>query len=73
MLIDDQSDLIEALSRPETYGFKASHPIRVKQTNIAVVFLTGDAAYKLKKASSSRMWITRPPKSAKPRAKKNAT
>lgn len=44
MLIDDQSDLIEALSRPETYGFKASHPIRVKQTNIAVVFLTGDAA-----------------------------
>ena len=49
MLIDDQSDLIEALSRPETYGFKASHPIRVKQTNIAVVFLTGDAAYKLKK------------------------
>ena len=49
MLIDDQSDLIEALSRPEAYGLKSSHSVRVKQTNISVVFLTGDAAYKLKK------------------------
>lgn len=49
MLIDDQSAVIAALSKPEAYGFKASHNIFVKETNISDVFLTGEKAYKLKR------------------------
>ena len=49
MLIDDQSAVIAALSAPEAYGFKPSHKIFVKETNISQVFLTGEKAYKLKR------------------------
>lgn len=49
MLIDDQSSIIEALSRPETYGLKSSHKVYVKETNISELFLTGEKAYKLKR------------------------
>lgn len=48
MLIDDQSALISALSDPAIYGLKTSRKIVVKRTNISVVFLTGDRAFKLK-------------------------
>ena len=49
MLIDDQSAVIAALSAPEAYGFKTSHKIFFKETNISDVFLTGEKAYKLKR------------------------
>ena len=49
MLIDDQSAVIAALSTPEAYGFKSSHKIFVKETNISDIFLTGEKAYKLKR------------------------
>ncbi|MCQ2913734.1 MAG: AAA family ATPase [Alphaproteobacteria bacterium] len=49
MIIDDQSDLRNALSKPDIYGLKSSRKIIVKETNISVVFLTGEFAYKLKR------------------------
>ena len=50
MLIDDQSAVIAALSKPEAYGFKPLHnKIIVKDTNISKVFLTGEKAFKLKR------------------------
>lgn len=49
MLIDDQSQIIEALSLPETYGLKSSHKVGSKETNISEIFLTGEKAYKLKR------------------------
>ena len=49
MLIDDQSAVIAALSEQNAYGFKPSHKIIVKETNISDVFLTGEKAYKLKR------------------------
>ncbi len=49
MLIDDQSALIAALSRPEAFGLKASVPVTVKETNISDVFMAGDRVYKLKR------------------------
>lgn len=44
----DQSEVIDFLSRPETYGQAA--PVERVETHGAVVFLTADRAYKLKRA-----------------------
>ncbi len=49
MLIDDQSLIVEALSRPEAYDKKSVEKVLVKETNISYTFLTGQKAYKLKK------------------------
>ena len=48
MLIDDQSRTVEALSRPEAYGLKGKK-VEVRESNVSVVFLAGDKAYKLKR------------------------
>ena len=47
---NDQSALIEWLERPETYGVEG--PVARIDTHIAVVFLAGDRAYKLKRPVS---------------------
>jgi aminoglycoside phosphotransferase family enzyme/predicted kinase len=43
-----QSDVIEFLSRPETYGVPG--PVERHETHASVVFLAGERAYKLKRA-----------------------
>lgn len=48
MLIDDQSLTIEALSRPEAYASREKK-VEVRESNISMVFLIGDKAYKLKR------------------------
>lgn len=47
-LVADQSEVIAYLSRPETYGI-AEPPVRI-DTHVAVVFLAGSTAYKMKRA-----------------------
>lgn len=49
MNVEDQTDLIAWLSRPEAYGRRVKSVDRV-ETHISFVFLAGDRAYKLKKA-----------------------
>ncbi|NQV46275.1 MAG: AAA family ATPase [Rhodospirillaceae bacterium] len=44
----DQSQIIDFLSRPETYG--AAGPVETIETHISVVFLIAGHAYKLKRA-----------------------
>ena len=49
MISESQSDIIVALSNPKNY----SHPVKsveVRQSHIAILFLAGDKAYKLKRA-----------------------
>lgn len=48
MLIDDQSDIIDVLKQSKTYGLK-NEKVDIVETNISLVFLVGDKAYKLKK------------------------
>ncbi|WP_013320240.1 AAA family ATPase [Gloeothece verrucosa] len=43
------SQLIEQLKKPEFYPHPVVEPIKVVQTHISAVFLTGDYAYKIKK------------------------
>jgi len=45
---DDQQETIDFLSRPETYGVQS--PVERVETHVAIVFLAGDKAYKLKRA-----------------------
>ncbi|MBL8137110.1 MAG: AAA family ATPase [Acidobacteria bacterium] len=49
MVIDDQREVLAALSRPSTYGMAGSTVERI-DTHSASVFLVGDRAYKLKRA-----------------------
>ena len=49
MLIDDQSDVIAVLKQPKTYGLKRNQAVDIVETNISLVFLAGDKAYKLQK------------------------
>lgn len=49
MVIDDQREVIDALSRPATYGLAGAAVERI-DTHSASVFLAGDRAYKLKRA-----------------------
>src|SRR5579872_4611966 len=46
--MEDQSETIAFLSRPETYGISAA--VERHETHTAFVFLAGDFAYKLKRA-----------------------
>lgn len=49
MIVDDQRELIEFLSRPTSYPDRAARVERI-DTHSAVVFLVGARAYKLKRA-----------------------
>jgi uncharacterized protein len=46
--LEDQSEIVEFLSRAETYG--AESPVLRRETHAAIVFLAGPFAYKLKRA-----------------------
>jgi Uncharacterized protein conserved in bacteria len=48
MDIQDQSAAVAFLHRPESYG--STDEVKVIETHISLVFLTGDRAYKLKRA-----------------------
>jgi aminoglycoside phosphotransferase family enzyme/predicted kinase len=48
--VSGQAEILEFLSRPESYGLPASEKIERIDTHISAVFLAGDKAYKLKKA-----------------------
>lgn len=48
MVVEDQSEVVEFLSRPESYGTES--PVRRIDTHGAMVFLTGRHAIKLKRA-----------------------
>jgi aminoglycoside phosphotransferase family enzyme/predicted kinase len=48
MMLDDQGETIAFLSDPASYGDSA--PVERIETHISIIFLTGDRAYKLKKA-----------------------
>ncbi len=48
MLSDDQGETIAFLEDPASYG--GSAPVERIETHISIIFLTGDRAYKLKKA-----------------------
>ena len=43
------SSLIQALQNPDSYSHTVQTPIKVIQTHISVIFLTGSYAYKIKK------------------------
>lgn len=49
MILDSQTEIIKALSQPETYG-KKTKQVDIRQSHIAILFLAGDKAYKLKRA-----------------------
>jgi aminoglycoside phosphotransferase family enzyme/predicted kinase len=49
MIVDDQSAAITFLSDPASYG-AAMDPVERMETHASIVFLTGDRAYKLKRA-----------------------
>lgn len=46
--LEDQSEIIEFLSRSESYGVE--QPVQRRETHAAIVFLAGPFAYKLKRA-----------------------
>lgn len=57
MHVEDQSDVIAFLSRPETYATgptpgasTSSSPVDVVETHVSVIFLAGERVYKLKRA-----------------------
>lgn len=45
----DLNEVIQSMQRPEAYPHAVSLPVEVVQTQMSVVFLTGEYAYKLKK------------------------
>jgi aminoglycoside phosphotransferase family enzyme/predicted kinase len=49
MIVQDQSDVIAFLSRPQTWG-REVRAVERRETHISVIFLAGDRAYKLKRA-----------------------
>lgn len=49
MILSDQTDIIEALSNPKTYG-KSVKTVHIRRSHIAVIFFAGDYVYKLKRA-----------------------
>ena len=46
--------LIQQMCQPEFYPHPVTEPIRLLQTHVSYVLLTGDYAYKVKKASELR-------------------
>ena len=49
MISESQSDIIKALSNPKTYQHRVKS-VEVRQSHIAILFLAGEKAYKLKRA-----------------------
>lgn len=49
MILEDQSDIIQALCDPTTYG-KNVKKVTIRQSHIALIFFAGDMVYKLKRA-----------------------
>jgi hypothetical protein len=49
VVVDDQREIIEFLSNPATYGSDGT-PVERVETHSSMVFLTGNRAYKLKRA-----------------------
>ncbi len=49
MIVDDQSAAIAFLADPESYG-SAMDPVERRETHASIVFLSGQRAYKLKRA-----------------------
>lgn len=49
MILSDQSNVIEALSSPETYGNSVDR-ISIRRSHIALIFFAGEYVYKLKRA-----------------------
>ncbi|MBR5129763.1 MAG: AAA family ATPase [Alphaproteobacteria bacterium] len=49
MILSEQTDIIEALSTPQTYG-KNIHKVDVRRSHIAIIFFAGNYVYKLKRA-----------------------
>ena len=49
MIFDEQADVINALSNPQTYGKKTTH-VNVVHSHISILFFAGDLVYKLKRA-----------------------
>ena len=49
MIVDSQNDIIEALSNPKNHQGKHK-VVEIRQSHIAILFLVGDKAYKLKRA-----------------------
>ena len=49
MISESQADIIAALSNPKTYPHRV-RSVEVRQSHIALLFLAGDKAYKLKRA-----------------------
>ena len=49
MILSDQTDVIKALSSPETYG-KNIKKVTIRRSHIALIFFAGDYVYKLKRA-----------------------
>ena len=49
MISESQTDIISALSNPKNYPYRVKS-VEVRQSHIAILFLAGDKAYKLKRA-----------------------
>lgn len=49
MIVEDQSEVIAFLSRPEAYGLDPQ-PVERHETHASVIFLAGSSAFKLKRA-----------------------
>jgi len=49
MILSDQTDIINALSCPKTYG-KSVDKVSVRRSHIALIFFAGEYVYKLKRA-----------------------
>lgn len=49
MILSDQTDVIETLRNPKTYG-KNINTVEVRMSHIAIIFFAGDYVYKLKRA-----------------------
>ena len=49
MILDTQTDVIKALSNPQTYGGKQQQ-VDIIQSYISILFLVGNTVYKLKRA-----------------------
>ena len=54
MVVDDQREIIEFLSSPVAYGHDAT-PVERIESHSSMVFLTGNRAYKLKRAVKYRL------------------
>jgi uncharacterized protein len=49
LIVEDQSEVISFLSRPDAYGADVGH-VECHETHASIIFLAGSSAYKLKRA-----------------------